>query len=560
MISSYGRSTLAPVRPEPSKPPGRFLLRLAGALTQLIGASCLLLCTIALVLIQQHKAGGAIYVGAWAAGAMLALVFGGLMARGGMISVLACAVLDLGFGIFLLALDEAVLRGLVKVLPASDVAMIADLLTLGGTVMLVVGLLCIASIYQAIRYAHWLQSAAEAEASASAYDIPAGSTAKGWIPATAKISVWAMPASAPAERRSRRRMYFALAGLAIGFGAGIGVLVSATSKDKAAAKGSAAAREAGSGSDAASGSGDGAGSGSAGDLAAGSALIEGPVGEGGSAEDAVTTPREPVETMLSAQRAALAKGDIAAITAMLAPNAFGFGVDAADFAEGRDAVAAQLAEDLGSGETNVESKFELVGVEKNHAWIAAELDIGTKRYAITQLAAYVGDKWQIVAWHWAIPVANATAERHAILGTLPSPRAVANTSSAPAELDKLVRAAFGSRSAFVDARSERDDAFNFGSAPRERIVGGTSVKRVFGKLRAQFRIHDGVRLASGESWDPQQAGGPWIAVAALNVDFTSKTRAATDLTQTFRVLAVLLEEGDAWRIVLTQWSHGGPIR
>jgi hypothetical protein len=39
-----------------------------------------------------------------------------------------------------------------------------------------------------------------------------------------------------------------------------------------------------------------------------------------------------------------------------------------------------------------------------------------------------------------------------------------------------------------------------------------------------------------------------------------KTRAATSLTHTFRVLAILLLEDGAWKIVQTQWSHGGPIR
>jgi ketosteroid isomerase-like protein len=61
-------------------------------------------------------------------------------------------------------------------------------------------------------------------------------------------------------------------------------------------------------------------------------------------------------------------------------------------------------------------------------------------------------------------------------------------------------------------------------------------------------------------WDPAQKGAPYIAYAIANVDFTTKTRAATDLTQTFRVLAVLLKEGSEWKIVQTQWSHGGPIR
>src|SRR5687768_17740057 len=100
----------------PSRPPGRAVLRLAGVLTQMICASCLLLGTIAFVLVQQNSSGGAAYVIAWAVAALVGLVFGGMMGRGGMISLIGSAVLDAGFGIVLLALDNAVLRGLVRVL------------------------------------------------------------------------------------------------------------------------------------------------------------------------------------------------------------------------------------------------------------------------------------------------------------------------------------------------------------------------------------------------------------------------------------------------------------
>ena len=50
-----------------------------------------------------------------------------------------------------------------------------------------------------------------------------------------------------------------------------------------------------------------------------------------------------------------------------------------------------------------------------------------------------------------------------------------------------------------------------------------------------------------------------IGWAAVNVDYTAKSRAATDVTQTFRVLAILLRDGTDWKIVQTQWSNGGPI-
>ena len=42
--------------------------------------------------------------------------------------------------------------------------------------------------------------------------------------------------------------------------------------------------------------------------------------------------------------------------------------------------------------------------------------------------------------------------------------------------------------------------------------------------------------------------------------YTQKSQAATDVSQTFRVLAVLVREGDAWKIVQTHFSNAGPIR
>ena len=213
----------------------------------------------------------------------------------------------------------------------------------------------------------------------------------------------------------------------------------------------------------------------------------------------------------------------------------------------------------------VESKFQSIGEAENHAWIALELEVSApgspaRRFAITELAAVVDGNWQVVAWHWSIPVPDATAERLAILGTLPAPKPVINMATAPKDVETAIRAAFASRSAFAAARSERTDGFNFGSAPNERIVGGAQVKKVFGRIKAEIKLHDGMRIVSGDMWDPAQKGAPVIAFAVSNVDFTTKTRAATDLTQTFRVLAVFLKEGSEWKIVQTQWSHGGPIR
>jgi hypothetical protein len=253
---------------------------------------------------------------------------------------------------------------------------------------------------------------------------------------------------------------------------------------------------------------------------------------------------------------------------MLAPGVFGFGVDAGEVGEGKDAVERQLRKDLGElveGGAKVTVGYAKLGEARHHAWIALELEVSargrsTRRFAVTELAAWIGGAWQVVAWHWAIPVPDKTAERMAALGTKPSPKPIASVLTGPKELDDAVRAAFASRRAFAAAWSEHPAGFNFGSGPRERILGGAAVRRVFGKLSSKIRLHDGVRVVAASAWDPAHKDAPAIAFAAANVDFTSKTRAATDLTHTFRVLAVLVLEDGAWKIVQTQWSHGGPIR
>jgi SnoaL-like protein len=505
-------------------------VRLAGVLTQLACAGCLLLGTIAFVLVQQNHSGGAALAIVWALAAMVALVLGGLMSRGGLIAVIGSAALDLGLGSTLVAFDYGDLRSLLRVLPTSDVDTIADIVTAFGGGMIAIGVVCLIAIPQAIRYGRWLRT--EPSNTMPGYPVVG--------------SLWHMPA-APDERRSRRRMYFALAGFAIGFGAGVGVLVSST-----AGRGLPAAKP--------------------------GVLVAKPVADAGVVVATPTTdaaPVEPappgqpalpdVETFLAAERTALANADAKALEGMLVPNAFGFGIDADGVADGRAAMLEQLKRDLGAEPVTIEAKALHVGQEKNHAWIAEELEIespgrGTRRVAFTQLAAGTGGKWQVVAWSWGQLVPDSVAERITVLGTAPRTTAVPAGVDGPKELDAMLRAAFGSRAAYIDARSERDDAFNVGSAPGERVAGGERIKQVFTRFRAEFRIHDNVHGTAGAAWDPAQKSAPWIAFAAVDVDLTFKTRAQTDLTQTFRVLAVAVREGTTWRLVQTQWSHGGPIR
>ena len=471
----------------------------------------------------------------------------------------------------LLALDYETLRAILKVLPESDVEVIADIVTAVGVAQLVAFALCLLAIPQALRYTRWMHDETEPRL--------ASSTARGFPPPpipAARGSVWQLPIVAPEESRSRRRLYFAFAGFAIGFGAGIGVLVS-SSAQRPAGGGAASAPSFGAGSiasarpaapDVQAGSQarlqvDPAASGGGGAEASRDAS-----GSGGPEPAVARQPATPVEALIQAQLGAIAKGDLAALTGMLAPGAFAFGVDADEVAEGKAAVGEQLRKDIGElvqGGASADLRFSAVGEAHGHTWIALDLDIvpagqPPRRFAITELAAWVGGAWTVVAWHWAIPVLDKAAERVAALGTKPSPKPIASALTGPGDLEAAVREAFGSRRAFAAARSEHEHAFNFGSGPSERVLGGEAVKRVFGHLKAEIRLHDGVRVVAAGAWDPAQKDAPAVAFAAANVDFKTRTRAATELTHTFRVLAIFVREGRAWKIVQTQWSHGGPIR
>jgi hypothetical protein len=537
----------------------------------------LLIGTIGLVLVQQNKTGSLGAVGGWLATAMAGLVFGGLIYRGGLISMLVAAVIDAGFGVLLVTFEYDSLHKLLKILPASDVGTIAGGFTIAGYVMIGASVACLGAVPQGIAFARWFRAAAAARTTLS--------TSRGFPPPVpARTSAYIIPAEdAPA---SRRRLYMVLGGFAIGIGAGIGVLVSSNRSATSTPSTKLGSAVAATGTGTGSGSGKplpGTGSGRitqvttpkieprvASDAGIADPGIPGDARTLAPGAGGITIkPADTVQDLIAAQRAAIGKSDVKTLASLFTPTVFGFGVDAGEVAEGRAPVATQLAHDLGgledspAGGFTVDEKALSIGLERNHAWIAEELEVAAaghepRHFAITELAAAIDGKWMVVALHWATPVSDTIAQRLAIMKTMPVPQPIADRHDGSADLDQAVRAAFASRAAFAEARSERPDAFNYGSGG-ERAHGGTGIKRIFAKLKAQIRLHDGARVVAGSAWDPAQKTAPWIGWAAVNVDFTSKTRAATDVTQTFRVLAIMLKEGSDWKIVQTQWSNGGPI-
>jgi hypothetical protein len=566
-----------------SAPPGRFLARIAGVLTQLAGAGSLLLGTVALVLVKQQGDPVATpFVIGWLVAAMVTLIVGGLAFRGGVISLLLGGTLVAGCGATLILIQ----RGFGRLLPlnAEDASTAAAIVLGIAGGMLATALLCLLAIPQARRYARWLDAG-------EVVDSPA-STMRGFAPATTPPHAAVKTAMIRLPRESRRRMWFVIAGAIVGVVGGLMVAASLPSASRAGGAGSAGAREhaATTGEHVAT---TGEHVATTGDHT-GTAPAEHPTGasDGGSAADggavmdgdaatatttdaatattttdaatATTTDAAPTPTpaarpalknvaaLVDELHRRLARGE--ALDDLLLPTAAGFGLDADELALDRGALLAAIHRDLGvappAGFTLGHSAV-LQGSQGAHAWLAEILDVSgpglpTRRLSLALVAADVSGSWTIAAWHLAAPVTDARADRLAAAGKLPSPTAIKSHRDGPIDLDAAVRAAFGSRRAFVDAFSARGDAFNIGSGPGERIRGGAAIKKVFGRLRAEVGLHDGavVVAASGE-----------LAWSLLNVDFELDGRA----TQTFRVLAVLVHGTGGWELVATQWSNGGPL-
>jgi hypothetical protein len=249
------------------------------------------------------------------------------------------------------------------------------------------------------------------------------------------------------------------------------------------------------------------------------------------------------EELLVLERKALAAADEAALAKLLAPKAFAFGFDAGEVASTGPAAAGMLVR---RGAQPVESAMSRIGREKDVAWIVDELAIGKRRVMTSQLAFRDGFEWKIAAWHVAELLPNKRAAELVLAGQLPQPRELPDTPDDDHQIFDAFKAAFVSREAFVEAFSDRADAIDVGSAPRELKLGGEAVKKAFRSVNATIRIHDGVMAARVNDR---------IGWGAANVDYSlSSTN-----TQTFRVLCVLQREDAGWRIVLAHWTNAGPL-
>lgn len=474
--------------------PSRALLIAAGALTQVLGALCVVLSMASLPVVSDLKTGTGGVIASIVA-SLAAVVCGTLVWRGRLIPLALAMGLNVGFGIGLPRAGSAI--GSTLRFALGDTA--DTLVLVAAVAMFVAATLCIVAVPSALKLRAW----ARGELARPDYVEPARPSAR------------TLPGLGPSKlvptqvlhigRRSKPTVIIGVAVTLIV----IGIIVMTATLGGSSVEEESQQPDAG--------------------------IVVAPIEIEIDAAVVVMQPPTVEEFVDKFHEALRTDADLP-----MHAGAFAFGVEANDLAEGRDAVLAQLRDDLGPAPREVSAKFSLAASDGNVGWLAQELKVGDNTFVITAVIGLADNAWTIHALHWARAMPNSEAFELARDGELAVPDVIPDTHD-ESELAKAMREAFASKPSFVEARSTRPEAFNFGSAPGERLKGGESIKKIFGRLKATLHLHDAVKVGTiGDR-------GGW---GAANVDFTQD-----NATQTFRVLAAWIKEDAGWRIVQTQWSN-----
>ncbi len=217
---------------------------------------------------------------------------------------------------------------------------------------------------------------------------------------------------------------------------------------------------------------------------------------------------------------------------LFAPTAFAIGRGAMEVGVGADHAAAFAAHDF-DGKDRYEGVIRsLRGVRGHVMWDTARMRFARGGYVyVSQLVVEDNGAYQVRAWSAASEVADK-AKR------VPVPAPIADVHGDP-ELEAVARRVFGSRTAWIAAMSERDDAFSIGNTTDDEWTGPAG-KVTFKKFRGAFKVRDGIHVEKVTDD---------VGFAAANIDL---------LGMSFRVLAVFVKEASGWTIIQSHWSLAAP--
>ncbi len=281
----------------------------------------------------------------------------------------------------------------------------------------------------------------------------------------------------------------------------------------------------------------------------------------------VDDARAAVTKVVEAQYAALEKGDPDQWAAPLAPDPvfFGTGPD--------DAVATKAAtlknmHAATDGKLKAGARFAVkssglqIGLSSDGraAWVADVIELTvtqagksvTSPLRLTEVLAEQDGAWWVHAVHWSIGVPNERALAMAADGSLGKLKALGESVAPGAQ---AIAAEFQKTSAkigeFLGSLSSRPDAFVFGTAPDEQLIGGDKIKETFKKqidtlglvITRRGGVHAGVAPNGRVGW------------VAANIDMTA-SEGGKKVNVPTRGLMVYLNESGLWRMVQAHFSNG----
>jgi hypothetical protein len=147
--------------------------------------------------------------------------------------------------------------------------------------------------------------------------------------------------------------------------------------------------------------------------------------------------------------------------------------------------------------------------------------------------------WQPLAWHLSTPV-GAKAQAEAVAKGRKPPVIAKQIEPAAADAAKLFTSTLNQLAKTV---ADRPDVVLYGSAPKERYVGGAAVRKQLEAWNLTFSIRDGIEAGASASGT--------VAWVLANVDATSpKAKAKVP----YRLWTVYEKTGAAWKLVQLHFS------
>ena len=271
--------------------------------------------------------------------------------------------------------------------------------------------------------------------------------------------------------------------------------------------------------------------------------------------------RTEITRVLSAQYAAIERGDLTAWASAFSSDVFLWGSAPSEVMSGREAMLATMNRGAASRmAVDVKRQYRStrlhIGIAPSGrgAWIADEIDYTlssattTKqvRLRMSAVAIYQQNRWQICAAHFSVPI----EDERAFAGSWPLPMDLPAQTFPPAEqITRLIPTT--PHDHFPVPFSDRTDVLLIGTAPQEWVVGGH---------QAQQFTHQGQpgHIKVSRRGNPITFAHPTanLAWAAWNGTLTVPHQ-SNRISLPIRVLSVFLHQDHHWQKV--QEHHSLPL-